>query len=136
MPRILKAVELAALARLREGFLTGANSGGAYWRDENDLALYDGTFAERIGWKWDAVIEDLGLRGWRPQSRRVVDFGCGSGVAGRRVLAAWDGFESLTLTDVSPLATAFAASRAREEFAAVSVSTEAPADAEDALLLV
>ena len=136
MPSFLKAAELAALARLREGFLTGSNSGGGYWRDENDLALYDATFAERIGWKWDAVIADLALRGWRPQSRNVIDFGCGSGVAGRRVLAMWDGFRALTLVDVSPLAVAFAAARAGETFSEISVSTEAPANAADALLLV
>src|SRR6187549_2716390 len=126
MPSILKAAELAALARLREGFLTGSNTGGGYWRDENDLALYDATFAERIGWKWDAVIADLALRGWRPQSRNVIDFGCGSGVAGRRVLAGWE-FRALTLVDVSPLAVAFAAARVRAAFPEISISMEAPA---------
>ena len=98
------AAQLALLARLRARFLDGSNVGGAYWRDEAELALYDTTFAERIGWKWDAVIGELVTRGWRPRARNVCDFGCGSGVAGRRMLGAWPAFESLVVPDVSPMA--------------------------------
>lgn len=123
----LRGAELAALARLRERFLTGTNAGGAYWRSEEELALYDVTFAERIGWKWDAVLTELTRRGWKPQSRHLVDFGCGSGVAHRRVLEKWPGFESLTLADVSMLAMSFASRRARESFPAIPVSTGLPA---------
>ena len=108
--------ELAALAALRGRFLDGSNAGGGYWKSEAELALYDASFGERIGWKWDAVLAELKARGWRPNAKHVVDWGCGSGVAGRRVLAAWEGFESLTLTDVSPLAMRFAEARARENF--------------------
>jgi ribosomal protein RSM22 (predicted rRNA methylase) len=138
MPGTLRASDLAALARLRESFLTGTNTGGGYWRDEQDLALYDATFAERIGWKWDAVIGDLTLRGWRPQSRHVLDFGCGSGVAGRRVLSAWPDFESLALSDVSPAAVQYAEKRARDGFprASIQALNRPPRTCEGALLLV
>jgi ribosomal protein RSM22 (predicted rRNA methylase) len=133
----LRAAELATLARLRERFLTGSNVGGAYWRDEEDLALYDATFAERIGWKWDAVIEELGLRGWKPRTRHVVDFGCGSGVAHRRVMGAWNTLKSLTLLDVSPLAVSFAARRAREAFPMVEIrAAEGGTLPPDTLLLI
>src|SRR5437016_12074136 len=104
--------ELAALAALRARFLDGSNAGGGYWKSEAELALYDASLGERIGWKWDAVLAELASRGWRPAAKHAVDFGCGSGIAGRRVLAAWHGFESLTLTDVSPLAMRFAEARA------------------------
>ena len=117
----LRAAELARLARLRERFLTGSNVGGGYWRDEEDLVLYDTTFAERIRWKWDAVIEELGLRGWKPRARHVFDFGCGSGAAHRRVLGSWESFATLTVTDVSPLAVSYATRRAREAFPNVDV---------------
>lgn len=116
------------LSRLRARFLDGSNTGGGYWRSEAELALYDATFAERIGWKWDAVLGELVARGWRPSARHVVDFGCGSGIAGRRVLDAWDGFASLTVADVSPLAVRYAESRARTAYPALEVRGAAAAD--------
>ena len=130
--------ELSALAALRARFLDGSNAGGGYWKSAADLALYDASFGERIGWKWDAVLGELNARGWRPAAKHVVDWGCGSGIAGRRVLAAWDGFESLTLTDVSAFAMRFAESRARETFPRLHVRTTAHAAAATAgsLLLV
>ena len=129
---------LAALAALRARFLDGSNAGGGYWKNEAELALYDASFGERIGWKWDAVLGELKACGWRPAAKHVVDWGCGSGIAGRRALAAWDGFESLTLTDVSPLAMRFAEARARETFPKLQVRTTAHATAAAAgsLLLV
>ena len=123
--------EVAALAALRARFLDGSNAGGGYWKSEADLALYDVSFGERIGWKWDAVLGELNARGWRPAAKQAVDWGCGSGIAGRRVLATWDGFESLTLTDVSPLAMRFAEARARESFPAMRVRVKP--DAADAV---
>jgi len=135
---LLTKAELAKLATLRSRFLDGSNVGGAYWQSDEELALYDGSFGERIGWKWDAVIEELRTKGWRPQSKRIVDWGCGSGIAGRRVGAAWDGFESLTLADVSALAMRFAEARARESFPVLPIRMAAPAPdlASDSLLLV
>jgi hypothetical protein len=114
-----------ALDRLRSIFIEGAPVRGAYWGSHADLASYDATLGERIGWKWDAVLAELRRRGWRPPSGRLVDFGCGSGVAGRRVLAAFGAgtFSDLVLHDKSPLAETYAASRAREEFPGLTVKT-------------
>jgi ribosomal protein RSM22 (predicted rRNA methylase) len=130
--------ELAALAALRARFLEGSHAGGGYWKSEAELALYDASLGERIGWKWDAVLAELSARGWRPTAKHIVDLGCGSGIAGRGVLAAWDGFESLTLTDVSPLAMRFAEARAREIFPKLRMRSSANAGAasEGSLLLV
>jgi hypothetical protein len=135
---LLTKAELAKLAALRSRFLDGSNAGGGYWQSEEELALYDTSFAERIGWKWDAVLAELHARGWQPRARQVVDWGCGSGVAGRRVIAAWDGFAALTVADVSALAMRFAETRARAAFPGLQVRMSAPAAglAEDALLLV
>lgn len=132
----LRAAELAALARLRERFLTGTAVGGAYWRTEEELALYDATFAERIGWKWDAVLEDLTLREWQPQARHLIDFGCGSGVAHRRVIARWPQFESSTLVDVSPLALRYAAGRLANERPGIVLKTGIPAEVQPGTLLL
>src|SRR3954469_18562097 len=100
-----------ALDRLRDGFLRGAAREGPYWKTREDLASYDFTFGERIGWKWDHVLRELRLRGWRPHSRSVFDWGCGSGVAARRVLGFFgaENFDDLTVWDHSALAGDFAA---------------------------
>jgi len=127
--------ELATLRRLREGFLN-ENAGAAdYWRSAEEIAIYDATFAERIGWKWDAVLRELTARHWTPRSRRVLDWGCGSGVAGRRVLARWPGFDRLTLHDRSTLALRFAGERARELHPQVECRVGEQVDA-DTLLVV
>src|SRR4051812_4508454 len=104
--------ELAVLRRLRARFLDGPAHGGDYWRSENELVIYDATFAERIGWKWDAVLGELTARGWAPGAKYVLDWGCGSGVASRRVAEHWpEQFQTLALHDRSPLAMRFAAGR-------------------------
>ena len=40
-------------------FLAGTAGQSDYWQSESDLASYDLTFAQRIGWKWDWVLADL-----------------------------------------------------------------------------
>jgi SAM-dependent methyltransferase len=101
------------LDRLREGFLHGGAAGGPYWESRDDLAHYDFTYAERIGWKWDAVLRELQRRGWRPPGGALLDWGCGSGVAGRRVAAAWPQVvEAIHVWDHSPIARQFAREKA------------------------
>jgi hypothetical protein len=125
--------ELHTLRELRERFLSNLPAEGGYWRSREELVLYDRTFAERIGWKWDAVFRELHARGWQPQSRTLLDWGCGSGVAGRRVLAAWPGqFTKLALHDVSPLAVEFAREAAVREFPQVRSDQSDVSDQSDA----
>lgn len=131
-----------ALDRLRDGFLHGAAARGPYWESESALQSYDLTYGERIGWKWDHVLRELRLRQWQPPSRTVLDWGCGSGVAGRRVIAAFgaDRFDTLHCWDHAPLAADFAASAARRAFPQLEVSTVTPGflhgDAPVGLLLI
>ncbi len=66
--------ELSILRELRERFLAGTAGAADYWQSPEHLELYDSTYAERIGWKWDAVLDELDLRGWQPQSTRVLDW--------------------------------------------------------------
>ncbi len=77
---------LQQLAHLREGFLNATNGLTDYWTSEELLALYDETFAERIGWKWSFVLEDLERRAWRLPEGTLLDWGCGTGIASRKVL--------------------------------------------------
>lgn len=119
-----------ALDRLRQGFLqsTPTSLSAPYWESESALASYDLTYGERIGWKWDQVLRELRLRGWAPTSRTVVDWGCGSGVAARRVLSFFGAnqFDALRVWDHSPLAADFAARAATEAFPSLAVSQVTP----------
>lgn len=114
----MEGVDWQTLERLRAVFLEGAPVRGAYWKSRADLASYDATLGERIGWKWDAVLGELQRLGWTPPPGPLLDFGCGSGIAGRRVLSALarGGCSELRLNDKSPLAEEFAAEKARTLF--------------------
>jgi SAM-dependent methyltransferase len=117
-----------ALDRLRDGFLRSTATTGPYWQTPEDLASYDLTFGERIGWKWDQVIRELRRRQWAPASRTVLDWGCGSGVAARRVLAGFgsENFDRLTVWDHSPLACEFATDAAQRAFPTLRVAQATP----------
>ena len=128
--------DLRTLRELREGFLAGTAGAQDYWKSPEHLELYDAYYGERIGWKWDAVLDELRLRGWRPQSTRVLDWGCGTGVAHRRVLAAWPQFSALALHDRSPRARFFSAEKARALFPQVAVTWDVPVVTPETLLLV
>ena len=127
-----------ALERLRGAFLSGTGTGGAYWQARSDLASYDLTFAQRIAWKWDAVLAELQTRGWTPPAGPVLDWGCGSGVASRCVLRAFgpETFSALRLFDRSSLAMEFAADRARAVFSRLAVQTGEPAGERGGLLVL
>lgn len=85
--------DLDRIQRLRERFLDEERGGralGDYWRDAADLRAYDAVLAQRIGWKWDAALAECRARGWPADPAAVVlDYGCGSGIAGRRYAASF-----------------------------------------------
>ncbi len=136
-----ESLDWSVLDRLRGGFLAGQVDPGVYWNSQYDLEQYDLTFGERIGWKWDAVLRELQIRRWVPLPNKLsgltlLDWGCGSGVAGRRVLAALDPkrFQSVFLWDHSSHARDFAIHRARKDFPDLTV-TEWKDQAVDVLVL-
>jgi len=138
-------LDWAALDRLRSLFLAGGGTQGPYWRSRGELASYDFTYGERIGWKWDAVLRELGQRGWKPPGPpahpgrpghaagaatgyAVLDWGCGSGVAGRRVVR-WlgaDHIAALRLWDHSAMAADYAAEAASLAFPGMPVENVTP----------
>lgn len=126
--------ELKVLAALRARFLDGTAGDADYWKSEDELALYDEIFATRIGWKIDAAIRGLSRIGWTPQSNRIVDWGCGTGIATRCVLAEWPGITEVALHDRSPSAVRFARERIARECKGVTFT--APAVDRDTLLVV
>jgi hypothetical protein len=119
-----KTLDWAALDRMRDRFLSPATARGPCWTSPADLANYDFTFGQRIAWKWDAVLRELRLRGWMPPpGRPLLDWGCGSGVAGRRVVEFFGPgrFTVLRLFDLSPLAMNHAVAAARAAFPDLAV---------------
>lgn len=115
---------------LRSHFLSDAK--GEYWTPR-DLELYDATFAQRIGWKWDAALAALG--NWRPASSQLLDWGCGTGIAARAV-AEWSGIRSATVHDQSRAAAAFAAESLRTRGVAARAETRLPDSVPAGTLLV
>jgi len=105
-----ETIDWAALERLRAGFIAGKAGAADYWRSESDLGSYDETFAQRIGSKWHFVFRELQQRGWQPPAGTVLDWGCGSGIAGRAFLQYFPA-HPVQLWDRSTLAMRFAANR-------------------------
>jgi hypothetical protein len=119
-----ESLDWEVLDRLRENFLSGAAAGGPYWHTLTDLECYDFTYGARIGWKWDAVLRELKLRHWRPSvGATVLDWGCGSGIAGRRMVEFFgaDSFARLQVHDHSALAMDFAEHHGRKAFPNLTV---------------
>lgn len=125
------SIDWKALERLRAAFLEGTAGQADYWQSESDLASYDATFAQRIGWKWDYVLKELKQRGWMPAPSALVDWGCGSGIAHRAFLDHFGagGISELQLNDRSALAVRFAERRAKEKYPELKVTPALPADA-------
>lgn len=120
----LEQLDWEVLDRLRATFLSDTRTEGPYWHTVTDLECYDLTYAERIGWKWDAVLRELRIRGWGPPSdATILDWGCGSGVAGRRVLnfLGLSKTRRLLLHDHSALAVEYAEHRAVGTFPDLTV---------------
>ena len=131
-PLSWETLDWAALDRLRDAFLAGKPPGGSYWNSPSDLANYDFTYAQRVGWKWDAVLRELKQRGWLPPAGLFLDWGCGSGIAGRRLLNAFgaEGVTGLRVFDRSAIAMQFAVARAKGLFPSVPVEA-VPNDSRD-----
>ncbi|PTY07000.1 hypothetical protein DB347_10435 [Opitutaceae bacterium EW11] len=139
-------LDWAALDRLRDGFLSGAAGNGPYWSSLSDLEHYNLTFGERIGWKWDAVLRELRLRRWAPRPTKdaaadsrltLLDWGCGSGVAGRRVIDAFGParFRALWAWDHSSLAREFTVSSGRQTYPSLEVAEWPRSAAPDVLVV-
>ena len=130
---------IARLTRLRDLFLAEERSSALadYWRAPADVAAYDAVLGARIGWKWDAALAECQDRGWaRSDGERIVDFGCGSGVAARAYVQRF-GAGRVRLVDRSRTAAKFAEGALRAAFPALPsvAAADAGADAPDVLLV-
>ena len=74
------------LHNLRQSYLKADSDLPDYWQDDELLLAYDQTLAERIRWKWRAVLDALPMPiAELPQT--LVDWGCGTAGASREVLS-------------------------------------------------
>jgi len=134
MPHYFSDAELARLKRLRQRLLAIEDRPAdapapRYWDSAEDLALYHSTFAQRIAWKWRAVLQELRERGVALPAGPVLDFGCGTGAAAAEWVAA-AGAARVTLWDRDASARAFA--RAELERVAPHVEVTTPTRAPEA----
>lgn len=129
------ARQLDLLRDLRRRFLAGIAGDSDYWNSDEELALYDASFGARIGWKCEAAFRAAQALGWRPRCRRLLDWGCGSGVASASLLRFWPHFDTLALHDRSVRAVNFAVARARREWPRLRVEKSSGVDRETLLVL-
>jgi SAM-dependent methyltransferase len=123
------------LRELRQFFLSAQPNHASYWDSEQTVELYDQTLAVRIGWRWDAVISQLRSLHWQPREKLFLDWGCGSGVASRKILETFPNLECAYLADLSPHAERYAAKTVRTKFPSVSVRSGIPEGEPFCLLL-
>ncbi|MCC7011770.1 MAG: methyltransferase domain-containing protein [Planctomycetes bacterium] len=108
---LFSADDWQRLRELRASFLRSEDRVGPignYWNTRRDLELYDATFAQRIGWKWERVFDELALRGITLEGQVLADWGCGTGIAARRYAERVAGVKRVFLSDRNKQATWFA----------------------------
>jgi Mitochondrial small ribosomal subunit Rsm22 len=123
------------LRELRQFFLSAKPNRSSYWDSVQTVELYDQTLAVRIGWRWDAVISQLRSLHWQPREKLFLDWGCGSGVASRKILEAFPNLECAYLADLSPHAEGYAAKTIHAQFPSISVRSGIPKGEPFCLLL-
>lgn len=118
--RVLTKKRKAILERLRALFLSEIKLDRPYWETEEELALYEEIFGQRILWKWQSVLKELSLLRWQPPEGDLLDWGCGPGVAARS-FCSWAQEKKFKVSscffwDRSPIAMEYARTLLRKEF--------------------
>lgn len=121
----IESVNWDRLIELRNQFIGNSPENGDYWDSVHTLESYDQTFAQRIGWKWDYVINQLLLKQWQPPSDSVVcDWACGTGIASRIFAEKFYPRNSFSIhfADRSRKAVKYATQRMRNSFQDIFIS--------------
>ncbi|NCN26716.1 methyltransferase [bacterium] len=116
--------EWLKLELLRERFLAAQPESHSYWGSLQDLELYDRSFARRISWKIEAVVDELIRLQALPDEFELVDFACGSGAMAETFAKSFsDRIKSITLYDHSSLAMEFSKAKLRRLHPQLSVDS-------------
>jgi len=126
LPMNWEKLDWPYLQRLRALYLKADPSKGNYFKNSNEIASYDLTFAQRISWKWQSVMDELKLRAINFPLKSIWDWGCGSGIASRVFLQSATQVEQVYLWDQSSVAREFARKKICEQNPNLKVSTEEP----------
>ncbi len=121
--KLEEVIDWHRLLELRNSFLEGSAGRRDYWTESALLRDYDVTFGQRIGWKWRWVLQDLKRRPWSPPPGPVLDWACGTGIAGREFASTFR-LDALLFHDRSMLAVRFAQNAMRQEFPVLSLTAE------------
>lgn len=120
-------VNWALLKDLRDVFLNESFSSYSYWDSDEVLEHYDLTFAQRIGWKWEAVLKEFFNVGAQILNEPVtlIDWGCGTAIATRTFLKSIDPslIKEVFLWDKSQRSRNFSQMKLQSEFSIKHVST-------------
>lgn len=97
------------IQKLRQLFIKatqGEFRSGPYWKDLEELKLYDESLGKRILWKWEEVFREFPVLGLGTPQGKILDFGCGAGVVGEALSTSFPDFSptEFFIWDHSPLA--------------------------------
>lgn len=117
----LNSADWESLKSLRTIFLSETAGGQKdYWSSSHLLELYHETFAQRIGWKWDAVLKDFSAKVIfnKKESYTVLDYGSGTGIATEKIVEhlGADNISDVWLWDKSRQAMEFSAQNLEKRF--------------------
>jgi len=111
-----------------------------YWSTPEALEQYDFTFGQRIRWKWNRVLREIGRKcpHFIGEGNALFDWGCGSGIATRAVLEHFppELGSRVFLLDRSPLALEVAKQKINEAFPGTAVDTNPPPEGTPYVLLI
>ena len=103
------------LKEIREAYLNSKDPIKNYWASEALVEAYDATFAQRIGWKWDEVLQKIEEKIEFKTPIKVDDWGCGSGIASRQFYRMFsDHISKVNPMDRSEKAVSFANKKLRD----------------------
>jgi hypothetical protein len=111
---------------------------GTYWKSTNHLIQYDHSFAERIGWKWDNVLNAIKKELSLSSIKTVVDWGCGTGKASERFFYHFssNSFLECYLWDQSPLARSFSKNKLESLYPQIQFLNESPQNLNNDFILL
>lgn len=137
----LEKIDWSVLEHLRRMYISEAPQlKRDYWNSATTLESYDATFAQRIGWKWDAVLQEFKQLSIPAAHSKILllDWGCGTGIAARRFVSILgDSYiSSVAFFDRSKVAAEFAKQKFGLEFPEIPAFVTHQQPKESFILLV